>query len=256
MVGFAATSIAECEASSTNNQEAEDKTTIDQTDVNSGEVNKVNEINEVNSSEVNEVSEINEINSGQHQPTRKGNKRKLKKYSVDNFDDSSCTSSNDDSDSDMEVYQVRPTRSGRQPRPKVLQARNFNTLDSSIENESLVKSESMTSLQEILLSREVTNDTSSKDNADATSENITTVIPDINKIEPGSLVILTKESVEEPGKTILQVYMVSSNVDKNNVDGETIKSNMTPVVLPPELLSTVTNKMEDVEPVNVVDDCE
>lgn len=159
----------------------------------------------------------------------------------------------------MEIYRVRPTRSGRQPKPKVLQARNINTLDNSIENESLVNNE-MTSLQDTPLPQEVINDSStpSKDSADATTpcpENITTVIPDINKIKPGSLVILTKESVEEPGQTILQVYMVGSNVDKKNADDETVKTNMTPVVLPPELLSTVTNKIED-ESINVVDDCE
>ncbi|XP_014469970.1 PREDICTED: transcription factor TFIIIB component B'' homolog [Dinoponera quadriceps] len=199
---FAATSIAQCEAPSTNDQEAEDKATID---------NEINENGGANNS---------------RQMKKGNNKRKLKKCSNDNFDDSSCISSNSNSDSDMEVYQIRPTRSGRQPKPKKLRARSINMLDSSIENESLMK-ETTTSLQETPLSQKVTEDSStpsvSKDNEDAVTpspENIATAIPDISEIEPGSLVILTKESVEEPGKTILQVYMVSSNADKKNADDE------------------------------------
>lgn len=158
----------------------------------------------------------------------------------------------------MEVYQVRPTRSGRQPKPKKLRARNINTLDSSIENESLVKNEITTSLQESSSSQETTKDLStspnSEDAATPCSESI--VISDINQIEPGSLVILTKESMEEPGETIVQVYMVSSNVAKNNAGDETVKTNITPVSLPPELLSTVASKIEDAKPINVVNDCE
>ncbi|XP_025163023.1 transcription factor TFIIIB component B'' homolog isoform X2 [Harpegnathos saltator] len=235
-----ATSIAQCEATSTNNQENK---TID---------------NETNANDT--------ANSGQHSQTRRGNnKRKSKKSVNDSFDDSSCLSSNSDSDSDTEIYRVRPTRSGRQPKPKKLRARSINTLDNNIENESLVNTETTLS-QETPASQEVQKDLSSmpsKDSEDtATSENVATVIPDINQIEPGSLVILTKESVEEPGETILQVYMVSSNVDKKNVDDETVKSDMTPVTPPSELLSTVTNNKlnnkvgaEDAEIINV-DDCE
>lgn len=160
----------------------------------------------------------------------------------------------------MEVYQVRPTRSGRQPKkPKKLRARHINTLDSNVENESLENDETIVTFQETNESQEITNDLCSppkNSENTAASENITTVIPDINQIEPGSFVILTKESAEEPGKTILQVYMVSSNVDKKDSNKATDKPNVTPVDLPPELLSTVTTKIEDVERVNIVDDCE
>lgn len=161
----------------------------------------------------------------------------------------------------MEVYRVRPTRSGRQPKPKKLRARNINTLDNGVENESLVNNDTTTSLQETPSLQEITKDlsTRSKNSEDETtscSENIATVISDINQMKPGSLVILTQESVEEPGETILQVYMVSSNVDKKNTNDETVKTNVTPAVLSPESLSTVTNKIEDAKPINAVDDCE
>lgn len=209
-----AKSIGECEAllpkSTINNEEAEDTTisTSDEIDI-----------------------EINSEASDAHQQMRKGSKARKRRLDdkSDNSDDDSVSHFNSDSDSSPEIYRVRPTRSGRQPKKmKKLQAPDVNKLntpnvnaisDGVIENESsVIGDENVISSHVAVEVTEVVNTSIKNDESAETScpENITNVIPNINQMEPGSLVIVSKESAEEPGNTILQVYMVSSNVDNIN----------------------------------------
>ena len=117
-----------------------------------------------------------------------------------------------DVDSDTEVYHVRPTRSGRLPKIKKLQGPDINTLD----NERLnycSNDDELTMSSEKNVTEKVTEDLIF-DNINSEIHHIDpkTVIPNINDVEPGSFVILSKESLDEPGKSVLQVYMVSSDV--------------------------------------------
>ncbi|XP_050462873.1 transcription factor TFIIIB component B'' homolog isoform X2 [Cataglyphis hispanica] len=204
-----AKSIGECEPqlpkSTVNNEEAEDTiSTSDEIDI-----------------------EINSEVSDAHQQMRKGSKARKRRLDdkSDNSDDDSHF--NSDSDSSPEIYRVRPTRSGRQPKKmKKLQAPNVNKLnipnvnaisDGGIENESSVIGDENVISSHVEVT-EVINTSIKNDESVETScpENITNVIPNINQMEPGSLVIVSKESAEEPGNTILQVYMVSSNIDNIN----------------------------------------
>ncbi|KAL6449266.1 hypothetical protein ACFW04_000717 [Cataglyphis niger] len=210
-----AKSIGECELqlpkSTVNNEEAEDTiSTSDEIDI---------EIN----------SEVNDA----HQQMRKGSKARKRRLDdkSDNSDDDSISHFNSDSDSSPEIYRVRPTRSGRQPKKmKKLQAPNVNKLntpnvntisDGGIENESSIISDENVISSHVEVT-EVVNTAIKNDESAETScpENITNVIPNINQMEPGSLVIVSKESAEEPGNTILQVYMVSSNIDNINAAAE------------------------------------
>ncbi|KAG7197027.1 hypothetical protein KM043_017560 [Ampulex compressa] len=85
------------------------------------------------------------------------------------------------------------------------------------------------------------------------TETIKTVIPDIGHVEPGSLVILSKESSEEPGKSVLQVYMVSSNLESSK---DQIKPDITPLNLSPELLATVTTKLSNIDSIGIKEEQE
>ncbi|XP_070158261.1 transcription factor TFIIIB component B'' homolog [Polyergus mexicanus] len=238
---FVAESIGECEALLTknviNNEEAEDTTisTSDEIDI-----------------------EINSETSDAHQQMRKGSKVRKRRLDdrSDNSDDDSASGSSSDSDSSPEIYRIRPTRSGRQPKKmKKLQAPDVNKLntpnvnaisDSSIKNESsVIGDENVISSHVAVEVTEVVN--SSTENGESAetscSENITNVIPNINQMKPGSLVIVSKECIEEPGNTILQVYMVSSNVDNVNMATEPSESMANQQSLS-ESLTTVTNKPE------------
>ena len=157
-------------------------------------------------------------------------------------------------DSDTEIYHVRPTRSGRLPKVKKLQGPDINTLDNERVNYESTDYETITSTND---------DTTVENNSilQRTNSNIEnhyeksvkTVIPNIGHVEPGSLVILSKESSEEPGKSVLQVYMVSSDINSSqNLE----ESTMTPVNLPPELLATVTTRLSDVESITVKEERE
>lgn len=199
-----------------------------------------------------DIEANNETNNHRHQGVKK-KRSKYKKYIDESFsdisDDNSSESNNVDSDSDPEIYQIRPTRSGRLPKIKKLRGPSVNNLDNNHEN-LLVTNETVKLSQETSDIKE--EDTTTKNNINSGApDGITNVISNINEIEPGSLVILSKESTDEPGNTILQVYMVSSN--NPNKEG---KSNITPIDLPPEILATVTGKMEDAESINLADDCE
>ncbi|KMR00325.1 transcription factor tfiiib component b -like protein [Lasius niger] len=243
-----AQSIGECEVLSINAEEAEDATvsTSDEIDV------------EINS----------EANNAQHQQMRKGSKmRKLKRRlddRADNSDDESVSCS--DSDSSPEIYRVRPTRSGRQPKKaKKLQAPDVNMLNTpnvNAESDSGANESSVIDDETVISSHvavEVINTPTEDGESVETSspENITNVIPNLNQMEPGSLVIVSKESAEEPGNTILQVYMVSPNV--GNVKIEPIESAADPADSqdPPELSTIiVTNKPETAKPIDTVDNSE
>ncbi|XP_006612388.1 transcription factor TFIIIB component B'' homolog isoform X2 [Apis dorsata] len=149
----------------------------------------------------------NKINKKMYKRTRDERKLLIKEDDVESL--SSCN----DADSDTEIYRVRPTRSGRLPKVKRLQGPDINTLDNerlncSSNDEITISSEDNAKVTENLIF----------DNINLNSEihhidPIKTVIPSIGNVEPGSLVILSKESLEEPGKSVLQVYMVSSDVN-------------------------------------------
>lgn len=236
-----ANSIGECEALSVNNEEAEEATvsTSDEIDV-----------------------EINSEANTTPQQIKKGSKaRKLKRRLDDtpnNSDDGSASCS--DSDSSPEIYRVRPTRSGRQPKKaKKLQAPDINMLnipnavsddvDNDVNESSVIDNSGETVIPSHVTVEvtEVVNTPTEDGKSVETScpENIANVIPNINQMEPGSLVIVSKESTEEPGNTILQVYMVSPNVD--NIANAAIEPNESATVAQ-ELL---TNKPETAKSIDI-----
>lgn len=109
------------------------------------------------------------------------------------------------SESDTEIYRPRPTRSGRVPRPKKLRINSKHILDNILGEKTPTTEEP---------------DTPGADSAPGSKilslvrdENSST---DITNVEPGSLVIVSKESPDEPGKTEVQVYMVKSTDDAQN----------------------------------------
>ncbi|PBC27571.1 uncharacterized protein LOC108002243 isoform X1 [Apis cerana] len=189
-----ASSIAEMDASD-NEEEKEDDFGLDSI------MSKEN----LNDDECQQTS--NKINKKIYKRTRDERKLLIKEDDVESI--SSCN----DVDSDTEIYRVRPTRSGRLPKVKRLQGPDINTLDNerlncSSNDEITISSEDNAKVTENLIF----------DNINLNSEihhidPIKTVIPSIGNVEPGSLVILSKESLEEPGKSVLQVYMVSSDVN-------------------------------------------
>ena len=187
------------------------------------------------------------------------------------------TSNSNESDSDTEIYEIKPTRSGRVPKVRKLQAPTINTLDKLFsdheedperiekENEQETADDN-TENSEVLESmppndHEIANqvqqiaekDKISENNVSLESswqsQNIENSLSGISQVEPGSLVIVSQESTESPGETLLQVYMVSSHIDKTQANG--VMQNMTPVVLTSELLNTVTAGMSNVAPINV-----
>ncbi|XP_076751310.1 uncharacterized protein LOC143432204 [Xylocopa sonorina] len=150
---------------------------------------------------------------------------------------------------DAEVYRVRPTRSGRLPKIRKLQGPDINTLDSERLNDCLDDHEIAVSPDDNSKTTEsITIGSSTNPDSETHHPNsLKTVIPNIGSVEPGSLVILSKESLEEPGKSVLQVYMISSDVNSQSLE----KSNITPMNISPELLATVTAKLSDAESVAV-----
>jgi len=210
-----------------------------------GECESVNDQENENASDEIDSEVSGEMSNISHQHAKKENKCKLKRLDMsDKFDNNPHTNSKElDSDSDPEVYQVRPTRSGRLPKL----SRSDVGCESDTEDMSSMNNITATSLREVT---EIVN-VPANNNGNATTtcpENLTTMIPNINEIEPGSLVILSKESTEDPGNTILQVYMVSSNVDIANAN---VKHNVTPMDPLPKLLTTVADKLEKAESINV-----
>lgn len=127
-----------------------------------------------------------------------------------------------ETDSETEIYKPKPTRSGRVPKVRKLQAPEINTLDNQFAEQ---KSQETTEVVEKQPATQLHN-----------IDDIRKMIPDVDQIEPGSLVILTKEAVGQPGKNVVQVYMVNAGL------GDQIM----PVNLAPELLATVTTRITEV----------
>ncbi|KYN14095.1 Transcription factor TFIIIB component B'' like protein [Trachymyrmex cornetzi] len=176
--------------------------------------------------------------------------RRSKKRSDDKFDDySSCTDA--DSDSSEEVYQLRPTRSGRLSKKiRKLQApdlttRNSNNVEKELPVDNKIPSHVAVEITEYV-NTQVTN---SENTEPSCSDNIMSMIPNINQMEPGALVIVSKESAENPGNTILQVYMVASNDSNTTVTSSAASGNQ---LSEPSL----TNQPEITEPIDIVDDSE
>ncbi|XP_012268075.2 transcription factor TFIIIB component B'' homolog [Athalia rosae] len=153
-----------------------------------------------------------------------------------------------DLESDTEIYEVKPTRSGRCPRSRKFQEFNMNKFDKTYVDDSTKNKEN----HENVSIRSGTEDQPTN-SIDSSKESQSIVdppkvrqrtIPDITKVEPGSLVILSSEAPGEPGRTMLQVYMVSPNLDPTDVG---VKQSMAPVDLPSELLATVTTKISQSE---------
>ncbi|CAK9821538.1 Transcription factor TFIIIB component B'' homolog [Anthophora retusa] len=169
-------------------------------------------------------------------------------------DDVDSLSSCNGPDSDTEVYNVKPTRSGRFPKVKKLQGPDINTLDNKGLDYCLHNSDKITMSPEknAKVAKNLFFDNTNIDSDTHHTNSIKTVIPNIADVEPGSLVILSKELPEEPGKSVLQVYMVSSDVNSHDLE----KSNITPVNISPELLATVTAKLSNAESVPVKKNCE
>ncbi|KYM76274.1 Transcription factor TFIIIB component B'' like protein [Atta colombica] len=176
--------------------------------------------------------------------------RRSKKRSDNKFDDySSCTDA--DSDSSEEVYQLRPTRSGRLSKKiRKLQApdlttRNSNNIEKELPADNKIPSHVAVEITEYV-NTQITN---SENTETSCSDNIMSMIPNINQMEPGALVIVSKESAENPGNTILQVYMVASNDSNTTVTSSMASKNQ---LSEPSL----TNQPENIEPIDIVDDSE
>lgn len=139
------------------------------------------------------------------------------------------------------------------PKVRKLQAPKINTLDNLFSDPEAGNDEPSTpgspGLEEEAVDIAVEKEVPKKKTCDATHNILEKVtrencIPDIAQVEPGSLVIVSRESEEEPGETVLQVYMVSPDLE----DGT--GQNMMPVKLTPELLNTVSAGMTNVSPIN------
>lgn len=207
-------------------------------------------------------NENTETSDGYQQLLKKANKKRKrsteeKKISgepLTETDDIESVGSCNGFDSDTEIYHVRPTRSGRLPKVKKLQGPDINTLDNERLNYESSDYETIISTNADRKAEDNSNLESTNSNIETHYEkSVKTVIPNIGHVEPGSLVILSKESSEEPGKSVLQVYMVSSDINSSqNLE----ESTMTPVNLPPELLATVTTRLSDVESITLKEECE
>lgn len=231
ITGLVAESIGECETLP-KDQEAEDtviSTTNDEIDI--------------------EI--INDTNNAQQQMMKKSKAQRSKKKRLDEFDDYS-SDTDVESDSSEEVYQLRPTRSGRLSKKiRKLQAPDFNAFNSNTKDESPVDDKTMIPSHVAVEVTEYVNTsvTDSGTTETSSSDSIMTMIPNINQMEPGALVIVSKESTENPGNTILQVYMVASNIDSSTTVTSSAASGN-------HSSEPLINKSESIESINIVDDSE
>ncbi|XP_051164138.1 transcription factor TFIIIB component B'' homolog isoform X2 [Leptopilina boulardi] len=180
-----------------------------------------------------DLSSSESRNDETQKKSRRTRRKRKSMNSLTVFDEMNESSSDTE---DMEIYNVKPTRSGRLPKRRKLQAPNIESSDYSDVDESIPQDSKTTNVKETEKSESQSHDI------------ISNVIPNIKDIEPGSLVILTRESPGEPGKTVVQVYMVSKDYNANDPNSE---QNMTPVDLSPELLATVNSKISEAQPVHV-----
>ncbi|XP_011708132.1 PREDICTED: transcription factor TFIIIB component B'' homolog [Wasmannia auropunctata] len=197
--------------------------------------------------------EINtDINNVQQQMKRKARKSKKRSDEKSERFDEYSSYTDVDSDSSEEVYQLRPTRSGRLSKKiRKLQAPDFSALNSNTKKESSVDKSVIPSHVAVEVTEYVNTAVTNSGNTETTcSDNIMTMIPNINQMEPGALVIVSKESTESPGNTILQVYMVTSNIDSSTTVTPSVSSGSQSS----ETLEL--NQSENVETINVVDDSE
>lgn len=188
-----------------------------------------------------------EANNNQflQRPTRKRFKSNVKKVDEVDKEDckNACSTSGPESDSDAEIYQIRPTRSGRVPRVRKLQGPDINNLHNTAIDDRADNSLDM-SLDNNDEKNVVVESKSKRNNTvidnDVYPDVITSAIPNIGEVEPGSVVILSKESSDEPGETVLQVYMVSSNVESINIPIENDLVPMKKKETSSEILTTAT----------------
>ena len=172
--------------------------------------------------------------------SRRLSKRKRETMNSSELLNEEVTESSSDTE-DIEIYHVKPTRSGRLPKRRKLQAPNVDSSDESSDPEEEEESSALNKQLETSSKKENSN------NAQTLPQDlITNLIPNARDIEPGSLVIFTRNSPEEPGKTVVQVYMVSKNYNANDPNSD---QNMTPVNLSPEALASVNSKILEAEPV-------
>ncbi|XP_034943740.1 transcription factor TFIIIB component B'' homolog [Chelonus insularis] len=170
---------------------------------------------------------------------------KTSKMSVLSSGESDCDACDDtDSDSGTEVYRPRPTRSGRTPKSKT-KNRAKQILDSVFKDnkpKKKIMKESTTNNASVELFETNESQSIETENDQAMIiESIGTSVPDISSVEPGSLVIVSNESAEEPGKTVVQVYMVESNIEEI---GNTFSKTLNPVnEIESELIPTVTEEL-------------
>ncbi|XP_001600099.2 transcription factor TFIIIB component B'' [Nasonia vitripennis] len=125
---------------------------------------------------------------------------------------------------------------------EISNVQNFQNSDQTIEMSNMEENETnnQSELLEVL-----------KANSTATSnvfDNISEDIPNMANLKPGSLVVLKKDCIDIPGKTYMQVYIVSADYDSNNPN---CKDSLLPIDLSPDVLETVTNCIKDIEPENV-----
>ncbi|KYN05589.1 PREDICTED: transcription factor TFIIIB component B'' homolog [Cyphomyrmex costatus] len=190
-----------------------------------------------------------DTNNVQQQMGKKKTRRSKKRSDdkSEKFDDYS-TYTDADSDSSEEIYQLRPTRSGRLSKKiRKLQAPDLTTRNSDIETKLSVDNK-IPSHVAVEVTEYVNTQVTNSENIETTSsDNIMSMIPNINQMEPGALVIVSKESAENPGNTILQVYMVASNIDSNTTVTSSVASGN-------QSLEPLTNQPENTEPVDIVDD--
>ncbi|XP_046820751.1 transcription factor TFIIIB component B'' homolog [Vespa crabro] len=196
---------------------------------------------EITESEMSEIQHKDiEANNNQFlQRPRKRLKSNVKKTDeVTEEGKNACSTSGPESDSDAEIYQIRPTRSGRVPRVRKLQGPDINNLH-NVEHSDHSEGILLENNKETIKSTNISNN--SVINNDVYPDVITSAIPNIGEVEPGSVVILSKESPEEPGETVLQVYMVSSNVEAINIP---IENDIVPMKTSSEVLTTTPNASE------------
>lgn len=221
-----------------------------------GEETEDEEAEEVDDPNSEEPSKSEANNNLSSERPKKRRKRKLD-VSIDEALDDLMQGAGifSDSESETEIYEVKPTRSGRCPKTRKLQAPNVNKLD-ELHTDEISKEEpdqvEDTVESDIEEAEEILGPSKTEielpEDVPEPVQPIQPTIPDMSKVEPGSLVILSSETPGEPGNTMLQVYMVSPSSDPTDIAS---KQNITPVDLSSELLATVTTKLSKVEPPNV-----
>ncbi|XP_058792331.1 transcription factor TFIIIB component B'' homolog [Phymastichus coffea] len=204
-------------------------------------------------------------------------RRATRKRKMMVFDTNSDGSLNNDTDSNPELYEIQTTRSGRTSRktkklqkikrttisknkeetkraPKMNDKKNNNekNIEEGNPNCNGDKNEDIIIIEEQTIAKNIDNNdslgTSTTETKISTIPGEFTDVPNIKNLEPGSWVVLTKDNANEPGKKIVQHYIVSPDYDGNNPSR---KDNFIPITLPPDVMNTVINCIENIEPGNI-----